>query len=64
MIDSNQGATAYIVDGVSAVSTHNGVHRVHCFRLGKGGAMKDSVELMIPAPVVKQILESISKLAS
>lgn len=54
---------SFVVDGVSSVATHNGLHRVVLFKHAKQGVgIADSVELVIPTGVANAIAKSLSTL--
>ncbi len=50
------------VDGISAIGTHNGVHRIVCYQLSESGQPKPNVELQIPAAAVRAFAEAIARL--
>ena len=52
---------AFLVDGVSAVAIHNGVARIQFMRLGVDGKPEPAVELAVPVPQVKSIIDAFTK---
>ena len=56
------GATkTYLIDGVSAVAIHNGVVRVQFMKLNVDGKPENSVEIAIPNPQLRSILDALVK---
>ena len=51
----------YLVDGVSAIAVHNGVARIQFMRLNVEGKAEPSVELAVPVPQVRSIMEAFQK---
>lgn len=51
------------VDGIQALGMHNGVARVLMMRLSSAGKPMPALELLIPAAVVKQVIEGLGKVA-
>ena len=51
----------YLVDGVSAVGIHNGVARVQFMRLNVDGKPEPTVELAVPVPQLRSILDAFVK---
>jgi hypothetical protein len=51
-----------LVDGISTVATHNGVHRVTWFKLTSDQKPEPICELMIPASAVQGVVAALSKL--
>jgi hypothetical protein len=54
---------SYLVDGVSAIAVHNGVARIQFMRLDVDGKPEPTVELAVPAPQVRAIMEAFAKAA-
>lgn len=53
----------YLVDGVSAIAVHNGVARIQFMRLNVDGKPEPNVELAVPVPQLKSIIEAFQKAA-
>jgi hypothetical protein len=53
----------YLVDGVNAIAVHNGVARIQFMRLNVEGKPDASVELAVPVPQLKAIIEAFQKAA-
>ena len=51
----------FLVDGVSAMANHNGVARIQFMRLGIDGKPVPTVEIQIPVPSVKSLLDALRK---
>lgn len=51
------------VDGITSISSHNGVHRLVCYQLAADGTTVPCLELLIPGPAVAQISEAFRKLS-
>ena len=51
-----------LVDGISAIASHNGVYRVTWFKLTSDQKPEPICELMIPASAVQGIVAELSKL--
>ncbi len=50
-----------LIDGITSISTHNGVHRVVGFRLDPKGKPLEAVEIHVPGPALKALLEALRK---
>lgn len=61
MANPNQGSPSYLVDGVSAVAIHNGVARIQFMRLNVEGKPEPSVELAVPVPQVRSLIDAFTK---
>jgi hypothetical protein len=53
----------YLVDAIRSIGVHNGVARVEFLRLSADGTPASAVELLIPIPQIKDILDGLSKVA-
>jgi hypothetical protein len=63
MATLNPNIPGFVVDGISSVATHNGLHRVTLFKHANGDkTIAESVELFIPAGVASQIAQTLIKL--
>jgi len=51
-----------LIDGISTIASHNGVHRMVCFKLTSDQKPEPICELMIPASATQAIVQAISKL--
>jgi hypothetical protein len=50
-----------LIDGVSSVSSHNGVSRVQCYKFGADGRPQPVVELLMTAGVAKTLMDALGK---
>ena len=55
--------STFLVDGVSAIAVHNGVARIQFMRLNVEGKPEPSLELAVPVPQVRSIMEAFQKAA-
>ena len=51
-----------LIDGVSTISSHNGIIRIVAYQLDNTGKQVPSVELLVPPGAVKSLLEALEKL--
>jgi len=51
----------FLVDGVSALGVHNGVARVQFMKLNVDGKPETALELAVPVPQLKAIVEAFTK---
>jgi hypothetical protein len=58
---SANAAPIFLVDGVNAIAIHNGVARIQFMRLNLEGKPETMVELAVPVPQVKSIVEAFMK---
>lgn len=59
----NNGTEVVFVDGIQALGVHNGVARVLMMRLGSDGKPMPALELLIPAAVIRSVIEGLGKVA-
>ena len=50
-----------LIDGVSSISSHNGVSRVQCYKFGSDGKPQPAIELLLTAEVAKTLIEALAK---
>ena len=50
-----------LVDGISSIAAHNGVHRITFYRLGNEPDPKQVIELQVPATSLRGIVEALQR---
>ena len=58
--------TAYpsiLIDGITTIATHNGVHRITFFKLTNDQKPEPICELMVPSSAIKGIIATFGRLA-
>jgi len=58
---TTSGNLAFI-DGITSIATHNGVHRIICYKLTERGQPLPSVELLVPSTSVPELVSAFSRL--
>lgn len=51
-----------LVDGVTAIGVHNGVARIQFMHLGADNKPVPCVELNVPLPALKSVIEALRKI--
>jgi hypothetical protein len=51
-----------VIDGVSAIASHNGVHRIMCFRLSMEGKPEPALELVVPPGAAAALADAFRKI--
>ena len=52
-----------LIDGISSIGSHNGVHRVVCYRLTADGKPEPVVELLIGEGPLRGVIAALSDLS-
>jgi hypothetical protein len=55
--------TSVLVDGISTIATHNGVHRIVMYRLGSDQKPEQVIELQLPEKSTADVLAALGRLS-
>ena len=52
-----------LIDGIVSIGTHNGVHRIVCYRLTSENRPEPAIELIVPADSLPGLIAALTRLS-